>query len=456
MPVDGSLLAGAVDALIGTGGWIGIGVLLGSVLLILGVLDGLFGSESEEPDAEASDGDDPGAMFADTEDDEALSFDDDDPFGGEEFAEGDDEFDDLGSETDVGDLEVRVDQLEQELSDLSSTVSTVRTENEQISETVEDIEDNVRKLLDIYKMVTKGVNPFVDQQSGGFSGTVDDDSLGLFQDDDEPEEANELDEEIMEADAEEFFDDDFEGEVNTEPADDGDTTGGAVESVDDEFEPLEEGVDAEPETAEGGARSFDDLKEEYDEQEAFEMEPAESETETTETPAEPATTDTTDDPTVEPDPDPAPTQTAETSPQPADSTPTSEAETFQPPSDPKPPEARQPLAPPEGARPYLETLPDGFTEELLVLEWVEFLVTESSPQDAYSTVTYYERIGWIGESAGERLRTLIRGHPEADRNLRGSGGPSGLSVEHHLRSLDYVAQLNGAVAAPGTQRALRM
>ena len=151
-------------------------------------------------------------------DDEAADEEDDDPFGEDD---GDDEFGDLGGWDDEdefddfgeddgesSDLEPRLNELENEVAGISSTMGTVRSENEAISGTVEDIEDNVRKLLEIYEMVTRGVNPFVDEVEGaaGVGG-----SFGLFEGGNASDDGEgDLDPEVANAEADSFFDDDWE------------------------------------------------------------------------------------------------------------------------------------------------------------------------------------------------------------------------------------------------------
>ncbi|MUW15718.1 flagella accessory C family protein, partial [Halorubrum sp. CBA1125] len=218
-------------------------------------------------------------------DDEADGLGNDDPFGGgmggggmgdggmggggfddfDGMDEWEDDFDDGDGNADTDELEHRLDDIENEVASLSSTVSTVRSENEEISAAVDDIEEDVRNLLDIYEMVTRGINPFVDD-TGGFD-SVDgggEGSFGLF---DEAEEASEeLDEDVANADADGFFDDDLLDE-------DADGDGlDELEELDDEPDELDDKPDAESpgeHTDDGDdmnddGKSFSELKEEYD------------------------------------------------------------------------------------------------------------------------------------------------------------------------------------------------
>lgn len=120
---------------------------------------------------------------------------------------GDDPFGEDDGDEAAAELENRVEELESEVARLSSTVGTVRSENEEISETVDEIQEDVRSLLDIYEMVTRGINPFVDEGAGMGEGGFEDDSFGLF--DDDEEESEDVDDDLAAADAEGFFDEDL-------------------------------------------------------------------------------------------------------------------------------------------------------------------------------------------------------------------------------------------------------
>lgn len=154
------------------------------------------------------------------------STDTDDPFasgmnGTDDTDGGPDEFsmtDDTGEEYAEEELEQRVDEVEAELASVSSTVNTIRSENEEIAETVDEIEENVRKLLDVYEMVTRGINPFTDDERE--MGGASDGSLGLFAGG-ENEESDELDDADSSEDDEDEeptdFDDlkaEYEGDEN--------------------------------------------------------------------------------------------------------------------------------------------------------------------------------------------------------------------------------------------------
>ena len=94
-------------------------------------------------------------------------------------------------------------------------------------------------------------------------------------------------------------------------------------------------------------------------------------------------------------------------------------------------------------KPYLTELPGDYVGDLVVLEWLEFLVAASDVTDAFRAINYYERIEWIGPDAGDRLRDFLSGFGSIDRNLVDRPGTDHLHLDHHTRSLRYITQLNG-------------
>lgn len=343
--------------------------------------------ESEQP---ATDGGD-----ATTDDPFADEFEDGGEFDemGNEF--GDDGFGDL-SMMDEGDdeyateeLERRVDDVETELASISSTVNTIRSENEEISNTVEDVEENVRKLLDVYEMVTRGINPFTDDIDTGGAGAVGGGSLGLFDDEADEEETEDLDEKVADADADSFFDDeleDQEGGLDTDSNDAEDTEGG----------------------------SFADLKAEYESGDAEWDEQEMDIDTTTQTEVSGDETDKTEE-SKESDEIDTELQYAEHT--------LSDG--------------------PDAEKPYLRGSFDGYIADLLVLEWLEYLVDASGKTATERAISYYESIRWIDEDAGEQLRAFIDGF-DADEE----GEVASLTIANHTQSLRYICQLSSSTAAP--------
>jgi len=397
--------------------------------------------------------------------------------GGEEMA---------GGGGNVDELEHRLDELENEVGSLSSTVNTVRNENEQISESVDEVEENVRKLLDIYEMVTRGVNPFADDIDAGMGGMAEDGSFGLFDDDGGGGEEEQLDEDIAEADAEGFFDDDLvedEGMSTDADVDDvlGDSGGGSSGGGADFEDSFEDGFDAGGDDLDGsdvggdddaGGKSFAELKDEYESGEADWAEEEDTGEEATD--GEPAESDADageellNDEAIEGDFDDAGEdfegdlgdddlfdEVIEESDDTADAVPEAPAETAA--TDAPEPEpstgatTADAAAASRGAaeteadaaddgKPYIGTLPDGFAAELIVVEWLEFLVSEAGVRETARAIDYYEDIDWIDEGVAEDLQSYLRGFE--------GGGDGTLTIDHHTQSLEFIGQLNGdAVAA---------
>lgn len=91
------------------------------------------------------------------------------------------------------------------------------------------------------------------------------------------------------------------------------------------------------------------------------------------------------------------------------------------------------------SRPYLDSLPPGYGREVLILEWIEFLVERGGPGGAREAIDYYEEIGWVGTEAADQLLTFLDEYPEHDH------GDRALTMGDHGTSLEYVAQLGGGV-----------
>ncbi len=353
-------------------------------------LDGDGGDDGEDADPLGGD-----AAFGDALDDSLGDLDGMDDWDDAAFGDGEDEGES------IDELERRIEELESELGGLSSTVGTVRSENEEISETVEDTEENVRKLLEIYEMVTRGINPFVDEATaGGFGGASEGGSLGLFDGDDgNGREEEGLDDDIANADPEGFFDEELlEPAADEDAVDAGDALSAA--EVDD-----------------GSGKSFSDLKEEYDSVEA----------------------DWSDDLASDEGSD---------GPPPEDQEGAGEGATADERGGDADGEFRfvDPRTLVSPSKPYLDALPDEYVGDLLVMEWLEYLVDHSDPTDAVRAVRYYEAVEWIDGGVADRLEAFLAGFGEIDRNKTDLGGTERLTLAHHTRSLKYITQLGGATA----------
>ncbi|MFC7069960.1 FlaD/FlaE family flagellar protein [Halobaculum lipolyticum] len=371
-------------------------------------------------------------------------WDDDDPFAGED-----------GGDDGVAELEKRVDDLENEVASLSSTVNTVRSENEEISGKVEDMGEDVRSLLDIYEMVTRGINPFVDDvQTGGDLGGGEG-GFGLFDDaGGEEEEEDDLDEDLASADAEGFFDEDladdgFDDEDDLDEMDEmdeGDEFDDDLDGFGDEDDDTETDTMA---TDNGGGKSFSELKDEYESGDAEWDEGAEPEPEddgeddaldALDTQPETNGHDEAGDLGFddEPEPEPEPESTA------APTDPSRRSEGVD--DDGGFEFVEEDDLSDEPDKPYLTSLPGDYVGDLMVMEWLEFLVEESTTTDAVRAINYYQRVEWIDDEVADQLKGFLSGFGDIDRNLMDRPGTDHLDLDHHTRSLKYIMQLTDATA----------
>lgn len=314
---------------------------------------------------------------------------------------GTDEVEDDGESGGGGaDLEPRVKELEFELEDLAGSVETARRDNEEIAESLDHIQENIRQLLDVYEIVARNANPFID----GPDGDLD----------------------IGEA-AFDLFGDNLEENL-----------------AGDEEEADDDGV--EEDDTEGDGQTFDDLKAQYEEDE--EEEPAEGDV------SDEAEADDDDDlldafdgddededddqvalvggePAIDPDEDSGP--------------------------DVEDDEEGAPGGPigDTGSRvhgkPYLGTLPDGYATDVIVMEWLTFLVSAGAERGAIEAIQYYHDLDWISADVAATLVARVR---RADLGAgRASARPREVCTDHHTRSLAYINHLGGSedavLAAPG-------
>lgn len=402
-------------------------LLSGSVAMgAMGIMDFMEDDESDESESggdDLFDDDLGGDDFGDLDDGMDGGMDD---WGGG----GDDGFGDMGGGGSTQELENRLQDLENEVGDIASTVSTVRSENEQISEKVDDVEENVRKLLEIYEMVTRGVNPFVDDvPNGGLGGDAfgggESGGFGLF-DEEEEEADDDLDDDVADADADSFFDDSFDDIEDEEMDDIG------MDDVEMDDMGMEEAEEEEGDGQAGGS-TFQELKEEYESGEADWAEGADTE------PDDAAESEIEFD--VEPEPAPEEETALETAPE-------QEPETgdfeFEEPTQTNESQAAETTMEMRNGmqKPYLATLPAGYIVDLVVMEWLEFLVEEFGSEDAVRTIAYYEDIDWISEPVKEQLLAFVRGIADVT-DVDTDATPATLGVDDHIRSLTFMSQLTG-------------
>lgn len=89
------------------------------------------------------------------------------------------------------------------------------------------------------------------------------------------------------------------------------------------------------------------------------------------------------------------------------------------------------------SKPYLTEPPSTYAAEVLVFEWLEYLVAKVGFQRAAAALSYYASIGWITDEAQAALREYLRGVGGGDE-----GGGDRLDMDDHLLSLIYVARLS--------------
>jgi archaellum component FlaD/FlaE/archaellum component FlaC len=411
------------------------------------MIDNLLGDDEDEPVEDDADDEMDGLL--DEPDDGSLEGSDDALMDDDEMSF--DGMDDDDDGTTNSEMNNRIDELENEVSSLSSSVNTVKSENEQISESLDDVEENIRKLLEVYEMVTRGVNPFVNENElgdafGGGAAPADGGSedLGLFDDQSPDESGSDVDDDIADADADDFFDDDIaedggdpDGFDDFEEHDETEEDSLQDDSIDDfddggfeddgserdgfegdsfEDDSSESALDDSTESSDEG-KSFQELKAEYDSgsakwdedadadaapddaDEAIEAaDVGETEADSTANDAEPAATSTTD--------------TADTATETTSST---------------------------GEKPYLESLPAGYTTDMVVMDWLEYLVNEAGLDGAARTIAYYESIEWLDEQAADRLETFLQGFGEGTPESPEPRSP--LTVTHHNTSLRFISRI---------------
>lgn len=99
-----------------------------------------------------------------------------------------------------------------------------------------------------------------------------------------------------------------------------------------------------------------------------------------------------------------------------------------------------------GGRPYLPVLPGGPRAEALALEWLEYLRARGGRRRAAEALSYYARIGWLGDDAVAGLERRLDGVDPTP------GETSALRAADHRLSLVYVARLAALAGRPGETR----
>lgn len=92
-------------------------------------------------------------------------------------------------------------------------------------------------------------------------------------------------------------------------------------------------------------------------------------------------------------------------------------------------------------KPYLRVLPDRYAAEVVVFEWLDFLINKAGFENTGNALEYYAEVEWITESVREDLREYMRGFSEVESFDPEKPGPADLDVDDHVLSLVYVARL---------------
>lgn len=87
-------------------------------------------------------------------------------------------------------------------------------------------------------------------------------------------------------------------------------------------------------------------------------------------------------------------------------------------------------------KPYLRSLPDSYSAEVVIFEWLEYLVGMAGFKGALEALRYYRTIDWLTEDIEESLAGYLRSFDDPNHN-----DSSGLSRSDHQLSLVYVAKL---------------
>lgn len=85
-------------------------------------------------------------------------------------------------------------------------------------------------------------------------------------------------------------------------------------------------------------------------------------------------------------------------------------------------------------RPYLESLPRSYPAELVIFEWLEYLVDRVGFRRSMDALRYYRSIDWITAPVERDLREYLTSFDD-------SGGTGELDRSDHRLSLVFVARL---------------
>jgi flagellar protein FlaE len=93
-------------------------------------------------------------------------------------------------------------------------------------------------------------------------------------------------------------------------------------------------------------------------------------------------------------------------------------------------------------KPYLAGLPDRYGAEVVVFEWLDFLINKAGFENTGNALDYYAEVGWITDETRSELREYMRGFSEVQSFDPDRPGPADLDVDDHVMSLVYIARLS--------------
>lgn len=87
-------------------------------------------------------------------------------------------------------------------------------------------------------------------------------------------------------------------------------------------------------------------------------------------------------------------------------------------------------------KPYLTSLPESYAAELVIFEWLEFLLGNFGYQGANESLQYYASVGWLTDDVGTQLNEYLLGIEDPQSNHVKEG-----DIDDHKLSLVYIARL---------------
>ncbi|AEA47478.1 Flagella accessory C family protein [Archaeoglobus veneficus SNP6] len=323
--------------------------------------------------------------------------------GFDEVADGfEEESDELESGGKITELETRIKDLENEVGMISSKLNTIKSENEEIGKRLEEIEENIRKLLGIYEMVTEGINPFATEVVG------DEDGFGLFSALNKDKSKEDVPDELLSKDAESFFED-IDEEDFEEPsvsADEFNTSKSVEESPEEKFMKLKRELEAsESESPQPQPQVQEDQTLPEPQLETESIEPVEQET----IEAADLHTQVVQD------------------------------------------EKRISIS-----GPYLKAIKRDFISDILVLKWLDYLVTTFGIKRMAELLDFYVDIGWISREVKEFLINCSRGYTLRDMQFDDGMISNVPTLKDHVKSLIFISKLSGVeIKVEDIERAIR-